>query len=95
MRSALTVVVLLALLAASTAVAIWVWLEIGEVAISSHGLAALGLGAVLTFGLGAGLMTLVFVSNRRGFDHRAHQPHGSPQRPDGDQADGRDPAPPA
>jgi hypothetical protein len=69
--------VLVGLLLASTAVAVWVWFEIGDVAISNHGLTALALGAVLTFGLGAGLMTLVFVSNRRGYDHQAHQPHNA------------------
>jgi len=72
-----TIATLLGLLAASTGVALWVWFEIGEVAISNHGLIALALGAILTFGLGAGLMTLVFVSNRRGYDHQAHQPHNA------------------
>jgi hypothetical protein len=84
MRTALTIIVLIGLLAASTAVAVWVWLEIGDVAISNHGLAALALGATLTFALGAGLMTLVFVSNRRGYDQEAHQSHGTdaPTTPD-------------
>jgi len=81
MRTAFTIAVLLALLGASAAVAVWVWIEIGEVAISRHGLTALALGAVLTFGLGAGLMTLVFVSNRRGYDDKAHQRHRNPRRP--------------
>jgi hypothetical protein len=72
MRTALTIAVLIGLLVASTTVAVWIWFEIGEVAISNHGLAALALGAILTFGLGAGLMTLVFVSNRRGYDDEAH-----------------------
>jgi hypothetical protein len=40
---------------------------------SRHGLVALGLGAVATFALGAGLMALVFFSNRRGYDERAHR----------------------
>jgi hypothetical protein len=86
MRTVLTIILLIGLLAASTAVAVWVWLEIGDVAISNHGLGALALVAILTFALGAGLMTLVFVSNRRGYDQEANQPHGTaaPITPDRD-----------
>jgi hypothetical protein len=86
MRTVLTIAVLLGLLGASVAVAAWVWFEIGEVAISRHGLIALGLGATVTFALGAGLMALVFVSNRRGYDDRAHErlrpPPAESRRPD-------------
>lgn len=80
MRTALTVIVLIGLLAASAAVAYWVWLEIGDVAISGHGLIALALGVAVTFCLGAGLMTLVFLSNRRGYDAQAHE-HGGATQP--------------
>ena len=73
MRSALTVAVLLGLLAASAGVAFWVWQEIGAVEIGMHGLIAIGLGAVFTFALGAGLMLLMFFSERRGYDDRAHE----------------------
>jgi hypothetical protein len=73
MRSALTITVLLGLLAASAGVALWVWQEIGEVEIGAHGLIAIGLGAGLTFLLGAGLMALMFFSARRGYDDRAHE----------------------
>ena len=38
-----------------------------------HGWIALGLGAVLTFLVGAGLMALMFFSERRGYDERAHE----------------------
>ena len=72
MRSALSVVLLVALLAATAGVAFWMWSEIGQVAIGRHGGIALGLGAVLTFALGAGLMALMFFSSRRGYDERAH-----------------------
>jgi hypothetical protein len=72
-RSAFTLVVLLALFAASVGVALWVWREMGEVEIGMHGLIALGLGALLTFLLGAGLMALMFFSARRGYDERAHE----------------------
>jgi hypothetical protein len=74
MRAGLTVVTLLALLAASAGVALWAWREIGEVEISRHGIIALTLGAGATFALGAGLMALVFFSNRRGYDEQAHRP---------------------
>lgn len=74
MRVGLTLIVLLALLAASAAAAYWVWQELGDVNISPHGWFALGLGAVATFVVGAGLMTLVFFSSRRGYDERANRP---------------------
>ena len=73
MRSAGTLIVLLGLLAASAGVALWAWREIGEVEISGHGLIALGLGVVVTFLVGAGLMALLFFSARRGYDERAHE----------------------
>ena len=73
MRSAFVLVVLLGLLGASSAVALWIWHELGEVAIGTHGLIAIGLGAVLTFLLGAGLMALMFFSARRGYDEQARE----------------------
>jgi hypothetical protein len=73
MRSALTLVFLIGLLAATAGVALWAWSEIGAVAIGRHGWIALGLGAGFTFLLGAGLMALMFLSARRGYDERAHQ----------------------
>jgi hypothetical protein len=87
MRALLTIAVLLGLLGASAGVALWAWQEIGEVEMSGHGLAALALGAVVTFALGAGLMALVFFSNRRGFDDRAHRPDDRPGQPDARKSD--------
>jgi hypothetical protein len=81
MRALLTIAVLLGLFGASAGVALRAWQEIGEVEMSTHGLVALGLGAVVTFALGAGLMALVFFSNRRGYDDRAHRPDDQPPRP--------------
>lgn len=85
MKALLTIAVLLGLLGASAGVALWAWQEIGEVEISTHGLVALALGAAVTFLLGAGLMALVFFSNRRGYDERAHRPDDDPPsgRPSG------------
>lgn len=82
MRALLTIIVLLALLGASVGVAWWAWREIGDVEISTNGLVALALGAVLTFGLGAGLMALVFLSDRRGYDEQAYRPDELPPLPE-------------
>jgi hypothetical protein len=78
MKALLTIAVLLGLLGASAGVAIWAWQELGDVEMSLHGVIALTLGAVATFALGAGLMALVFFSNRRGYDDRAHRPDDPP-----------------
>jgi hypothetical protein len=82
MRALLTVAVLVGLLGATAGVTFWAWQEMGEVEISRHGLIALGLGAVATFALGAGLMALVFFSNRRGYDDQAYRQDELPSRPD-------------
>jgi hypothetical protein len=92
MKALLTIAVLLGLFGASAGVALWAWQEIGEVEMSTHGLVALGLGAVVTFALGAGLMALVFFSNRRGYDERAHWQGDQPPRPR--QPDAEPPEPP-
>lgn len=62
---------LLLLLAASGAVALWVWRELSDVALDLHGWLALAGGVAATLVLGVGLMTLVYQSHRRGFDERA------------------------
>ncbi len=72
MRTAAIAIVSLGLLGATAAVALWMWQEVGDAAISTQGLIALGLGAGLSFLLGAGLMALMFFSSRRGYDERAH-----------------------
>jgi hypothetical protein len=89
MRALLTVALLVGLLGATAGVAFWAWQEMGEVEISRHGMIALGLGVLLTFALGAGLMTLVFFSNRRGYDDQAYRPDDPTHRPD--RADGQRP----
>lgn len=73
MRSAITLIVLLGLLILAGAIGFWTWQEVGEVEIGMHGWIAIGLGAAVTFLLGAGLMALMFLSSRRGYDERAHQ----------------------
>ncbi len=44
------------------------WIGIGDSEISVAGWLAMGLGVVATLALGIGLMALVFISNRRGYD---------------------------
>ena len=56
------------LVAVVGAVAIANWSGIGDVGIDLNGWIALVLGVLVTLALGIGLMTLVFVSNRRGYD---------------------------
>jgi hypothetical protein len=67
----LLIALLLAMLAASTAVALWVWRELADAPMDLHGWLALAFGVVATLLLGVGLMTLVYRSHRRGFDERA------------------------
>jgi len=44
------------------------WVAIGDAEISTGGWVAMALGVLVTFALGSGLMALVFISNRRGYD---------------------------
>ncbi len=44
------------------------WIGIGDSEISVAGWLAMGLGVVATLALGIGLMALVFISSRRGYD---------------------------
>ena len=82
MRSAGSLIVLLGLLFLAVGIGVWAWQEMGDVQISGHGMIALSLGAVITFLLGAGLMSLVFFSARRGYDERAHEAERSNAGPE-------------
>ena len=62
--AAIAVVAVLAIVAA-------MWAAIGDVDISAGGWIALVLGVLVTLALGVGLMALVFISNRRGYDDPA------------------------
>ncbi len=44
------------------------WAGIGDSEISGAGWLAMGLGVIATLALGIGLMALVFISSRRGYD---------------------------
>jgi hypothetical protein len=59
---------------AAVAVAIGIfWNQLGASEISPAGWLALGFGVVVTLALGFGLMALMFISSRRGYDERAHR----------------------
>lgn len=59
---------LFGLLAATTAVGVYLWTSLEGVEMSGHGWAAMILGILFSLALGVGLMALVFISNRRGYD---------------------------
>jgi hypothetical protein len=61
-------VLALVVVAGVVAVVASLWNAVGDSAISPAGWLALGLGALVTLGLGVGLMALVFISSRRGYD---------------------------
>jgi hypothetical protein len=46
------------------------WNDLGASDITLTGWLAMIFGVLVTLGLGVGLMALMFVSNRRGYDHR-------------------------
>jgi hypothetical protein len=60
--------VLGAFLVAAALYSIRIWGELGDTSMSPSGYVALAIGVVAATGLGAGLMGLVFYSNRRGID---------------------------
>jgi hypothetical protein len=60
--------VVIAVAAAVIAVIAGLWGDIGESGMSTAGWIAMLLGVIATLGLGIGLMALVFISNRRGYD---------------------------
>ena len=49
------------------------WAGIGDSDISGAGWLAMCLGVIATLALGVGLMALVFISNRRGYDDIGHR----------------------
>jgi hypothetical protein len=57
-----------AVVAALVVVSVGNWERIGDVGIGLNGWIALVLGIVVTMAVGIGLMALIFISNRRGYD---------------------------
>jgi hypothetical protein len=63
---AVTIAALVVLGVVAIVVSLWIGIDSSE--ISLRGWLAMGLGVIVTLALGIGLMTLVFVSSRRGYD---------------------------
>jgi hypothetical protein len=78
----LVVAVALVLALAVLAVMGYAWGSMRDVEMSAAGYVALATGVVLSFGVGTGLMFLMFYSNRRGFDEPPQMPMAN-----GDDAD--------
>ena len=55
------------------------WTSIGDSKISAAGWLAMGLGVIVTLALGIGLMALVFISSRRGYDEVGRTDRERPQ----------------
>ncbi len=60
------------MLLAALAGAAWLLSAMDAVQIGVHGWIALILGVIFSLAVGGGLMALVFVSSRRGYDEKAH-----------------------
>jgi hypothetical protein len=71
--SAAAIVVAVAVVGAVAAIVVELWSAIGATEISPAGWLAMILGIVVTLALGIGLMTLVFISSRRGYDDPGRQ----------------------
>lgn len=69
--SKLGIVVATLFSASAMAVAYSAWKSLADVQMSVSGYVAMILGALAAFAVGAGLMGLLFWSNRNGFDERA------------------------
>lgn len=66
------VAIAVAVVASVAIVIILFWNQLGASQISPVGWLALGFGVLATLALGIGLMALMFISNRRGFDDPGH-----------------------
>ncbi len=66
--SVVAVAIAVAVIAAAVVVVVRLWSAVGTTKISAAGWFAMILGIIVTLALGVGLMTLVFISNRRGYD---------------------------
>ena len=71
MKTALLLVVLGGFLVATALYSLRLWHAGEGAALGSNGWTALALGVIATFGVGAGLMWLVFYSSRKGYDDRS------------------------
>jgi hypothetical protein len=65
--------------AALLALGVYTWRSLGVVEMSDNGYIALVLGVIGTLALGGGLMTLVFYSQRHGYDDAASGGNDTPE----------------
>lgn len=79
MKTLILILTLFGLLAAAVGVAIYVWVGMSDVELSTHGVIALILGVLVSLALGVGLMALVFYSHRKGHDD-IDRPEADPGR---------------
>jgi TRAP-type C4-dicarboxylate transport system permease small subunit len=70
-RNSIATVIAVALVLVLGVVVGTMWTSIGDSEISPAGWIAMGFGVVITLAVGIGLMALVFISSRRGYDERA------------------------
>jgi hypothetical protein len=80
----LIVAVTVAITIAAAGVTAYSWVSLGDVPMSAAGYVALVAGSVLTLAVGAGLIFLMYYSNRAGFDDQ-------PRVQMGDAEDGQQP----
>ena len=84
MRTFILIASLMGLLAAAIAGTVYLWVGFGETEISTIGMLAMIGGVLIAFLLGSGLMALVFISNRRGWDDHQGADPGRTAPPDED-----------
>jgi hypothetical protein len=75
MKALALTVALAAILGLAIYAAMDAWAALEGTAMSVHGWIALGAGVVATVAVGAGLMFLVFYSNRHGYDDPDNKQH--------------------
>jgi hypothetical protein len=63
------------LLAGIAAAIVPMWIATAGMGLPASGIGAIVLMIVFCFGVGGGLMFLIFFSARRGYDDAAHRPH--------------------
>lgn len=70
MRTTALILALLGISAGAAVMAVDTWTAADGAPLSTHGVIALSLGVIVSLALGGGLMLLVFLSSRRGYDDR-------------------------
>jgi hypothetical protein len=78
LKFALPVAIALAAIAGIIWYLVWAQSALSDVELGLHGWVALILGIVATLALGLGLMRLVYLSNRRGYDERVFKHEEGP-----------------